>query len=169
MGRWTMAAAGKLAGMWAAGDAYEPYVGRWSRSVAREFLNWLALQPDLAWLDIGCGTGALSRAILDGGSPRAVVGVDSSAGYLAHARRRNRDPRATFRIGDAQALPFPDRSFDAAVSGLVLNFVPDGARALAEMRRVLRPGGTAALYVWDYAGEMQLMRRFWDAAVALDR
>ncbi|HEX6978912.1 MAG TPA: methyltransferase domain-containing protein [Alphaproteobacteria bacterium] len=156
------------ADVWAAGDAYEPYVGRWSRSVARAFLRWLALPSDLAWLDVGCGTGALSRTILDDGAPRSVLAVDSSAGYLDYARAHVCDPRLSFRIGDAQALPLADRAVDAAASGLVLNFIPDAARALAEMRRVVRPGGTVALYVWDYAGEMQLMRHFWNTVVALD-
>ena len=153
---------------WAAGEAYDPYVGRWSRLVAVEFLDWLDLEPGLAWLDVGCGTGALTAAILAHCAPRRVTGVDFSADFLAVAKARVEASRATFRIGDAQALPVPDRGFDAAVSGLVLNFVPDQARAVAELRRAVRPGGTIALYVWDYAGEMQLSRRFWEAAVALD-
>ena len=154
--------------VWASGDAYEPYVGRWSRLVAREFLAWLGLPPDLRWLDVGSGTGALSQVILETAAPREVVGVDQSAGYVAYARERLADPRVRLRVADAQALPFARPEFDAAVSGLVLNFVPAQARALAEMRRAVRPGGAVAVYVWDYAGQMQLMRRFWDAAVALD-
>ena len=153
---------------WAAGEAYDPYVGRWSRLVALEFLEWLDLQPGLAWLDIGCGTGALTATILARCAPRRVTGVDFSAAFLAIAKARVEASRAKFQIGDAQALPVPDGGFDAAVSGLALNFVTDQARAMTEMRRAVRPGGTVALYVWDYAGEMQLMRRFWDAAVALD-
>ena len=151
---------------WAAGDRYEPYVGRWSRRVAPEFLAWLAIPAGKRWLDVGCGTGALSQTILAYAQPAGVAGVDPSEGFLAFARARV--PQAEFRVGDAQALTFEDDSFDAAVSGLVLNFVPDAAKAAGEMRRVVRPGGTAAAYVWDYAGEMQLMRRFWAAAVALD-
>ena len=151
---------------WAAGDRYEPYVGRWSRRVAPEFLAWLAIPAGKRWLDVGCGTGALSQTILASAQPAEVAGVDPSEGFLAFARTRA--PQAEFRVGDAQALPFEDDSFDAAVSGLVLNFVPDPAKAAAEMRRVVRPGGTAAAYVWDYAGEMQLMRQFWDAAAAVD-
>ena len=161
-------AADTPADVWAAGDAYEPYVGRWSRSVARAFLPWLGLPRDLDWLDVGCGTGALSQIVLETCEPRSVAATDASAGFLEYARRRMPDARVTFRIGDAQALPFPDHAFDVAVSGLVLNFIPDKARAVAEMRRVLRPGGTAAFYVWDYAGDMQLMRPFWEAAAALD-
>jgi SAM-dependent methyltransferase len=153
---------------WSSGDAYEPYVGRWSRLVAREFVDWLVLPPERAWVDVGCGTGALSQTILERCSPRSVVGVDPSKDYLEYARARLRDPRASFRLGDAQALPCGDGEGEVVVSGLVLNFVPDPARALAEMARVVGPGGTVAAYVWDYADKMQLMRHFWDAAVALD-
>ena len=154
--------------VWASGDAYEPYVGRWSRLVGREFVAWLRLPAGLRWLDVGCGTGALSQTILERAAPREVVGVDPSEGYVAHARTHLSNPRGSFRVGDAQALPFPDATFDTVVCGLVLNFVPDKQRALGEMRRVVKRGGTVAAYVWDYAGGMQLMRHFWDAAVALD-
>ncbi len=153
---------------WASGDAYEPYVGRWSRLVARDFLPWLALEEGAQWLDVGCGTGALSAAILERCAPRSVVGVDPSEGYLAHAREQVRDARMEFRTGDAQALPVADGLFDAAVSGLVLNFVPDAERAVAKQRRAVRSRGTVAAYVWDYAGKIELMRYFWDAATALD-
>jgi len=154
--------------VWASGDAYEPYVGRWSRLVAREFVGWLGLPPGLRWLDVGSGTGALSQTVLDLAAPREVVGVDQSDGYVAYARERVADPRISFRVADAQALPFPSPEFDAAVSGLVLNFLPAHARALGEMRRAVRADGTVAVYVWDYADGMQLMRHFWDAAAALD-
>jgi SAM-dependent methyltransferase len=154
--------------VWAAGAAYEPYVGRWSRFVARDFIDWLDLPNDRRWLDVGCGTGALTQDILARANPSAVTGLDPSDGFVSYARAHVQDPRATFQLGDAQSLPFKDGEFDAAVSGLVLNFVPRPEQALAEMKRVLRPGGTAAVYVWDYAGEMQLMRQFWNAAVALD-
>lgn len=156
------------ADVWASGAAYEPYVGRWSRLVAREFLGWLAVPPARRWLDVGCGTGALTGTILELAAPGQVTGVDASDGYVAYARAQVRDPRAQFRTGDAQALPEPSATYDAAVSGLVLNFVPEPARAVTEMDRVTRGGGTVAAYVWDYAGQMQLMRHFWDAAVALD-
>jgi len=154
--------------IWASGSPYEAYVGRWSRLVAREFLAWLAVPSGSRWLDTGCGTAALSEAILRKAGPAEVVGTDPSNGFIAYARERVRDERATFAVADAQALPFADDHFDAVVSGLVLNFIPSPERALAEMARVVRPGGTLAAYVWDYAGEMQLMRRFWDAAAALD-
>lgn len=153
--------------VWASGDRYEPYVGRWSRLVARDFVDWLGVPPGKRWLDVGCGTGALAQTVLDRAAPAAVLGIDPSEGFLASARRYVADTRARFEIADAQALPVADGAFDAAVSGLVLNFVPDPAKAVREMRRAAR-GGTVAAYVWDYAGEMQMMRRFWDAAVALD-
>ncbi|HVG82218.1 MAG TPA: class I SAM-dependent methyltransferase [Methylomirabilota bacterium] len=152
---------------WASGDVYEPYVGRWSRLVAREFLAWLAAPPGLAWLDVGCGTGALAQAVAEAHAPKRLVGIDPSAGFLDFARQRLGE-RAELRQADAQALPFGEGEFDRAVSGLVLNFVPDQARAASEIARVLRTGGEAALYVWDYSGKMEMMRRFWDAAVALD-
>jgi trans-aconitate methyltransferase len=152
--------------VWAAGSAYERYVGRWSRHVADEFLDWLGIAPARAWLDIGCGTGALSERILKRAAPSCVTGVDSSDGFLAHATAQVVDPRVEFRKGDAQALPVDDAQKDVVVSGLVLNFVPDKAKMAAEMRRVVRPGGTVAVYVWDYAEGMAMMRYFWDAAVA---
>jgi SAM-dependent methyltransferase len=154
--------------VWEAGDAYEQYVGRWSRLVARDFLGWLDCAAGLRWLDVGCGTGALSAAILERCAPTTLVGIDPSAGFIATARAQSADPRARFEQGDGQALPLADGALDVAVSGLVLNFVADPGAMLREMRRVLRPGGTVALYVWDYAGEMQLMRYFWDAVAALD-
>ena len=150
------------------GAAYEPYVGRWSRVVAPAFVRWLDAPPGIHWLDVGCGTGALSSAILAGARPRAVSGVDRSAAFIAHAREQVDDDRLDLREGDALALPFDDGAFDATVSGLVLNFLPDPNRGLAEMARVTRPGGIVAIYVWDYAGGMELMRYFWDTAVAID-
>jgi SAM-dependent methyltransferase len=154
--------------VWAQGAAYERYVGRWSRLVAEKFLDWIAIPPGKDWLDVGSGTGALAEGILERHRPARIVGVDSSDGFVAHAKMHVFDPRGEFRIGDARALPVGDGEFDAIVSGLMLNFVPDQPKAVAEMRRAARFGGTVALYVWDYAGGMQLMRHFWDAAVALD-
>jgi SAM-dependent methyltransferase len=156
------------ADVWAAGEAYEPYVGRWSRLVAREFIDWLALPSGGRWLDVGCGTGALAQTIAARAEPANVIGLDASDRFTAFARGHAQDRRIIFQTGDAQALPFPDMTFDAVVAGLVLNFVPDPARALREMKRVLRAGGTGAAYVWDHAGEMQLTRYFWSATVALD-
>ena len=153
---------------WSSGGAYESYMGRWSRPVAQEFLAWLEVPAEGRWLDVGCGTGALSQMILEVSSPREVRGIDPSTGFIDYARKQVKDRRARFEVGDAQALPYSKATFEAVVSGLVLNFVPEPATAAAEMARVALPGGTVAAYVWDYAGEMQMLRYFWDAAVALD-
>lgn len=153
---------------WASGDLYESYVGRWSRPVARAFLGWLNAPPGRDWLDVGCGTGALTEAVAERCAPRRLVGIDPSAGFLDFAGQYLRNAGAELRQGDAEHLPFADAEFDRVVSGLVLNFVPDQRRGTAEMARVARPGGEVALYVWDYAEKMELMRHFWDAAAALD-
>jgi SAM-dependent methyltransferase len=154
---------------WSLGDNYERYIGRWSRLVACQFVTWLALPPALRWLDVGCGTGALTQAILKDNDPAGVLGVDPSTGFVDVARRQLNDMRASFRSGAAQALPVASASVDAVVCGLVLNFTPDPAQSLIEMARVVRPGGTVAAYVWDYAAGMQMLRLFWDAASALDQ
>lgn len=154
--------------VWASGEGYESYVGRWSRLVAVEFLSWLDAPFGWRWLDIGCGTGALTQLVLDTAGPSEVQAVDRSPSFVEFARARVGDPRASFSVADAQLLPQSTASIDAAVSGLVLNFVPRPEVAVAEMARVVRPGGTVAVYVWDYARDMQFMRYFWDAAVALD-
>jgi SAM-dependent methyltransferase len=126
------------------------------------------MPPGVRWLDVGCGTGALSASILAHAAPREMMGIDPSAGYVAFAQEQVQDPRMHFEVADARALPYEAGTFDAVVSGLVLNFVPNPGQAMAEMARVVRAGGTVAAYVWDYAGRMELMRHFWDAAVALD-
>ena len=149
------------------GEAYEHYVGRWSRPVGHMFLDWLSLAPGLRWVDVGCGTGALTTTILERADPSKVTGIEPSEGFLTVARTKIDDNRAEFRTGDAQSLPLEDNEADVSVSGLVLNFVADKRHALQEMRRIVQPGGTVALYVWDYAGEMQLMRYFWDAVTDL--
>ena len=154
--------------VWASGAAYDSYVGRWSRRVARECVDWLAIPAGSRWLDVGCGTGALSQTILDIASPRELWGIDASERYAAHARKQVTDGRARFAVGDAGALPCASAGYDVVISGIVLNFVPQPGVAVAEMARAAVVGGTVAAYVWDYAGEMQLMRHFWDAAVALD-
>lgn len=154
--------------VWVQASGYEFYVGRWSRPVADKFLHWIDVPPRQAWLDVGCGTGALCDRIRDHCEPARLVGVDRSEGFLSHAGAHVTRSRVEFRRADAQALPFANHSFDVVVSGLMLNFVPAPAQVVAEMRRVTRPGGKIAAYVWDYAEGMQMMRYFWDAAVALD-
>lgn len=149
---------------WAVAEKYEPYVGRWSRLVAREFVGWLGVASASSWLDVGCGTGALSSAIVGGASPSRLLGIDPSAAFVEYARAHVDSPVARFEVGDAMAIAADDNSFDASVAGLVLNFVPDKVQALREMARVAPVVG---IYVWDYAGEMWLMRHFWDAAAEL--
>lgn len=154
---------------WGDGDAYDAYMGRWSRRVAPLFLDWLAIPPQAEWLEVGCGTGALSAAIVDRCNPKHLVAVEPSAGFIAMARANVPDERVEFRVGDAQSLDLETASRDAIVSGLVLNFVPDKARALSEMKRVAREGAAVGFYVWDYAGGgLGFLRWFWQVATAID-
>jgi SAM-dependent methyltransferase len=153
---------------WASGDSYEPYIGRWSRLVAQEFIRWLAVPPRSRWLDAGSGTGALSLTILEMANPKKVKGIDRSESYVDFVRTQVDHPDIEFEVGNAQSLPVDSKAFDAAVSGLVLNFVPRPHQMVSEMARVVGDGGVVGLYVWDYAGKMQMLRHFWNAAVALD-
>lgn len=153
--------------VWERGDPYEKYVGRWSRRVAPLFLAWLNAPPGRKWLDLGCGTGAVCAAIAELCAPSAIMGVEPSEGFLATARRLLAD-KATVLRGSAAEIPLGDSSVQVVASGLVLNFIPDPPAALAEMRRVTENGGRIGAYVWDYAGKMEFMRLFWDAAIELD-
>ena len=153
---------------WTGSDEYEQFIGRWSRPVGREFLSWLAVPAGSDWVDVGCGTGALSGLILERCQPASIVGVDPSPEFIAHASTTIDDERVRFVVGGASALPVADRAADAVVAGLVLNFIPDLPSALAEMIRVGAGGAVVAGYVWDYTGGMQLLCRFWDVAVDLD-
>jgi SAM-dependent methyltransferase len=153
---------------WLSGDSYERYVGRWSRLVAIEFIRWLAIPDNGQWLDVGCGTGALSQTILKLANPKYVTGVDRSEQFINTARQHVNHPHVEFKTGDAQSLPVASESFDVAVSGLVLNFVPQREQMIAEMVRAVKKNGAVGLYVWDYARKMQFMRHFWNAAAALD-
>jgi trans-aconitate methyltransferase len=154
--------------LWGAGDAYERYMGRWSRGIAPAFVRWLDAPRSARWIDIGCGTGVVTSAILAACEPSEVLAIDSSDVFLRSAADNVADPRVSFKQGNAQALAEPDDAFDMAVSGLVLNFLPDKDAAIREMARIVQPGGSVALYVWDYAGHMQVMRGFFDVATALD-
>jgi SAM-dependent methyltransferase len=152
---------------WTRGDAYDRYVGRWSRQVAPLFLTWLRIPSDQRWLDLGCGTGSLCAAILDHCLPLCVTGVEPSEGFLQTANEALAG-RALIQRGSATEIPLGDASMDVVVSGLVLNFIPDPRSAVTEMIRVTARGGTIGAYVWDYAGKMEFMRHFWDAAVELN-
>lgn len=154
--------------VWESGVAYERYVGRWSRLVAERFIEWLDAAPGASWLDVGCGTGALSAEIAASTGPGRVEGIDPSPGFIDQASRRLTGQVFSFQVGDALQLPHPDSTFDVVASALVLTFLSDASRGVDEMVRVTKPGGTVASYVWDYAGKMQMMRYFWDVAVELD-
>lgn len=154
---------------WQAGDSYDLYMGRWSRQIAPRFLDWLDAPAEQDWLEIGCGTGALSAAILAQGQPRSLIAIDPSADFITKARASVPDLRVSFQVGDAQALTPETASRDIVVSALTLNFVPDRDRALSEMKRVTRIGGIIGFYVWDYPGRgVEFMQAFWDAATTLD-
>jgi len=155
--------------VWNVGEAYETYIGRWSRLVAERFLDWLNLPADLRWADLGCGTGALSATILKRTQPASILALDRSFGFVRSAAARITDPRMRFACADAQALPIAPDTIDAVASALVLNFIPSPERAVSELVRIVRSGGTISAYVWDYAGGMELLRVFWDEARALDK
>lgn len=152
---------------WESGEAYESYMGRWSRLVAGHFLDWLGAPENANWLDVGCGTGVLSSTVAARSIPKLVVGTDSSQDYVRYARQARREEALHFVAGNALALPFRSEVFDTIVSGLALNFIPRPEGALSEMVRVTRARSTVAAYVWDYSGEMQLIRHFWNAAADL--
>jgi SAM-dependent methyltransferase len=154
---------------WAAGDAYEAFMGRWSRLLAIEFLKWLAPTPHANWLEVGCGTGALTQAICQRAAPASLLACDPTAEFVSFARRSTRKCPAEFLLAGSDTLPRRDGGFDVIVSGLVLNFLPHPLEAVRSMRERLRPRGTLAAYVWDYAEGMQFLRIFWDEAVALDQ
>jgi len=152
---------------WQSGSPYEYYMGRWSKVVADAFVDWLSPKAGLRWLDVGCGSGALSEAIINRFDPEAVIAIDQSEGFVRIAQERL-GTRATCKVGEALSLPLDDSFVDMTVSGLVLNFIPAPEKALAEMRRVTAIGGTVAGYIWDYAGKMEFLNHFWDVAVELN-
>lgn len=153
---------------WSGGAAYDGFVGRWSRLVAAEFVPWLGVPTGATWVDVGCGTGELTGAILRIATPSRVISLDPSEGYLDHARASITDPRADFRRGTDQDVRSLGLAADAVVSGLVLNFVPDAVAALRAAADVTTMRGLIGAYVWDYADQMALLRHFWDAAVEED-
>ena len=152
--------------LWNSSDAYDRYMGRWSRKAAPLFLNWLDAPAENSWVYMGCGSDGLTHQIATNCSPSQLLGIDSPEGFLKAAK--GQVPSAEFRVGSAVKLEIPDSSMDFAVCGLVLNFVPAGGKVISEMAHIVRPGGTVASYVWDYAGHTPIMRCFFDAALAID-
>jgi len=135
-------------------EAYEQFMGPWSREVGKALLAWLQPPAGVHWLDVGCGTGIFTELICDSCAPASVIAVDPAEAQIAHARKGGARRKAEFRLADAQVLPFPDACFDVVASALVMNFVPNRAHAMSEMRRVARPGGLIAACVWDFAAEL---------------
>lgn len=153
---------------WTSGSHYDQWMGRWSRLLAHEFLKWLDLPAGLRWLDVCCGSGVITEAIVERNAPASIVGIDASPEQINFARQHRAHPNVTFQTGDAKALPFPDATFDMVVCGLGLNYIPNPVEALTEFCRVTPPGGTIAVYLWDYAQGARFLREFWDAATAVD-
>jgi ubiquinone/menaquinone biosynthesis C-methylase UbiE len=151
---------------WKSGDPYEYFMGRWSTLAAKGFLHWLSPGYGLNWLDVGCGTGALSEAGIHGFKPKNVMAIDQSKELVLTAQSRL-GSKAICKVGNALDLPVADSSVDLTISGLVLNFIPDVNKTLKEMKRVTVDGGTIAVYVWDYAGKMDFLQIFWKAAAEI--
>lgn len=152
---------------WNNSDPYEYFMGRWSKLMAPVFLNWLHLPNGLRWLDLGCGTGALCEAIFKNCHPLSLTAIDPSPEFLEKAKKKL-PGTGNFSLGSASNIPERDDAFDVVVSGLAMNFFPDLEISLAEMKRVLKAGGTMAAYVWDYADRMDFLRIFWDTACEMD-
>jgi SAM-dependent methyltransferase len=138
--------------IWTDGEAYERFMGRWSRLAGEAFINWVGVPNGQRWIDVGCGNGAFTELLIARCAPAEVQGLDASEAQIAYARKRIPAQFAQFRTGDAQAMPFADAIFDAAVMALVISFLADPAKAVAEMARVVRPGGWVATYMWDVRG-----------------
>jgi SAM-dependent methyltransferase len=149
-------------------EAYERFMGRWSRAMAPQLVTFADLPRQARVLDVGCGTGALTEALLAAAPKSQVTGIDISEEYVAYAKQAKASKRAHFEVGDAQELSFPDHSFDATLSLLVINFIPDARKAVGEMARVVRRDGIVCAAVWDYGQGMEMLRWFWDAAGKLD-
>lgn len=154
--------------MFGDGAAYERLMGRWSQRVGTPFLDWLAPEPGQHWLDVGCGNGAFSEVLVARAAPARLTGLDPSEGQIAYASMRPALSGSSFHIGDAQALPFAEAAFDAATMALAISFVPEPARAAAEMARVTKPGGSVSTYMWDLPGGLPLAPLF-DALQAIGR
>lgn len=153
---------------WAAGSTYEEFMGRWSRALAPQFVSWLQVPDDAHWLDVGCGTGGLTDAICKNAEPASIVGCDPAAPFVKYAQEKSQDSRASFVVAGAGSLPNRADGYDSVSSLFAFNFIPDPDAALDEMRSLSASGGSVSACVWDYAGRMEFLRRFWDAASAED-
>lgn len=153
---------------WTAGGTYENFMGRWSRLLAPRFVSWLSVRPSASWLDVGCGTGALADAICAEANPASVVACDPSEPFIEYARRSQVDPRVSFVVAGVGQLPTRPGGFDSVASLLALNFFPDPAAALDEMRQIISENGLFSACVWDYAGRMEFLRCFWDSVRGVD-
>ena len=153
---------------WATGSTYEDFMGRWSRRLAPQFVSWLRVPRGVHWLDVGCGTGSLAQAICSHADPASVVGCDPANAFVEFAREHSRDVRASFVAVGVGHLPRRPEGYGSVTSLLGLNFFPDSDAAVHEMQSLAVPKGTVSACVWDYSGGMQFLRRFWDAAAALD-
>ena len=142
---------------------YDDFMGRWSRQVAIQFLDWIAVERGLGWLDVGCGAGMLAQTVIKNCEPSSVTGADPLEKSIAAAKQHPDNKDIQLEIGDAQDLPFEDSKFDAVVSGLMIKFVPDKVKAIEEMKRVARAGSVIALYDWDMDSNMNTTRHFWGA------
>jgi SAM-dependent methyltransferase len=154
--------------MFEVAEAYEASMGRWSRQLAPLFVKFAGARDGETILDVGCGTGSLTRALVAATKTTKIVGIDPSEGFVEYARSQITDPRVSFEVGDAQELPCPDGSFDRCMALLIVNFIPDAPKAAREMRRVTRKGGIVATTFWDGGGANKLNSCFWDAALAVD-
>ena len=153
---------------WAAGSAYEVFMGRWSRHLAPQFVSWLHIPRGVHWLDVGCGTGAPASAICSNAAPASVVGCDPANAFVAFARQQTRDARMSFVAAGVGSLPRRAGGYGSVTSSLALNFFPDPETAVHEMRSITAPRGTVSACVWDYGDGMQFLHCFWDAASVLD-
>jgi SAM-dependent methyltransferase len=158
----------ELSDKWAAGGTYEDFMGRWSRQLAPRFVSWLGIPGSVHWLDVGCGTGALTNAICRHADPASVLGCDPAESFIEYARRHSQDGRTSFVVAGAGGLPSRADGYGSVTSLLALNFFPDPEAAVHEMRSLTAPQGAVSACVWDYGGRMEFLRRFWDVAVAVD-
>lgn len=157
-----------LGDQWTEGANYEKFMGRWSRLLAPLFVSWLPVKAGAHWLDVGCGTGALSAAICSSAQPGSVTACDASASFIRHAQQQQSDPRVRFVVVGTGNLPRRPGGFDSVTSAFVLNFLPAPEAAIEEMRRIAARGGLISACVWDYPGRMDFLRLFWECASELD-